>query len=160
VLKDSRIQIGDRVRDKITKLEGIVVAVGFYATGSAEARIQQEGLKDSQPIEPIHIEFPQLDVIEKQVLATPEFKELEFAFGDKVKDTVSGFTGTVHLIFYWLHGCVRYFCLRGGLLDDGQYQVGESFDGMYLELVEARKELEPAAKTGGPSVNVKPHSRK
>ncbi|MDP2410393.1 MAG: hypothetical protein Q8M26_08910 [Pseudolabrys sp.] len=57
--------------------------------------------------------------------------------GDKVKDTISGFTGIVTGEFKYLNGCVRLQLDPDKLDKDGKVQDGRIFDIEQLALVKA-----------------------
>ena len=69
--------------------------------------------------------------------------------GDKVKDSVTGFCGTVVAETTWLHGCRRLTIQPNGLDKDGKPQSAETFDELQMELVEDNVH-EPQRRTGGP----------
>lgn len=58
------IKLGDRVKDKITGFEGIVVARVEHLYGCIRCSVQPEKLnKDGKPIENQYFDEPQLDLI-------------------------------------------------------------------------------------------------
>ncbi len=54
--------------------------------------------------------------------------------GDKVKDTVTGFTGIAVSQHIYLQGCAR-FTVQPLIKEDGMLPAAESFDGPQLEVV-------------------------
>lgn len=73
--------------------------------------------------------------------------EPKFANGDRVKDTISDFKGTIIGTTLWLNGCYRY-CVQAQQLHDGK-PIEASFDENQLELVES-KNYKGKHDTGGP----------
>lgn len=76
--------------------------------------------------------------------------------GDKAKDKVTGFSGTVIAITEWLNGC-RRITIQPNTLHDGKPIEGHTFDAEQVEKVEES----PAATVrpkGGPSIS--PQQRK
>lgn len=69
--------------------------------------------------------------------------------GDKVRDEMTGFFGTVIGISEWLYGC-RRIAVQNHELKDGKPQEPEWFD-------EQRLTSTPAATSGGPTINPKRH---
>ncbi len=57
--------------------------------------------------------------------------------GDRVKDTVTGFTGIVIGVTTWLHGCIRIGVQPEKLGKDGKTQEAVWFDQSQLLLVKA-----------------------
>lgn len=78
--------------------------------------------------------------------------------GDKVKDTISGFTGIAVAITKWIHGCDRISVQPQGVKPDGQLYEMNNFDVLQLEIVKkgvvksSNTAPEPirAKATGGP----------
>lgn len=79
----------------------------------------------------------------------------ELQLGSKYKDTVSGWTGTLTAVYFYLNGCVR------GSIDakdkDGQPK-GYVFDEEQLQLLAAKPKATPS-KSGGPRDNTPPARR-
>ncbi len=70
--------------------------------------------------------------------------------GDKVKDTITGFTGIVIAKVEWLNGCRRYTVQRIGL-NNGVPSDSQGFDEIQLKVI--AKNAVPVTKpvdTGGP----------
>lgn len=66
--------------------------------------------------------------------------------GDKARDSVSGFEGTVIARTEWLYGCVRY-ALQPNKLKDGLPIEERWFDQAALQLVQETEQ--PVAKVAG-----------
>ena len=62
------IELGDRVKDKISGLKGIVVGISNYLYGCRRISIQPEESKDGKPAEWFTIDEPQVDVVEKAAI--------------------------------------------------------------------------------------------
>ena len=62
------IHLGDRVRDKITKLSGIAVGVTEWLYGCRRIGVQPEEGKDGKPIEQFWVDEPQLEVVARGVI--------------------------------------------------------------------------------------------
>jgi hypothetical protein len=71
----------------------------------------------------------------------------KFKNGQKVRDTVSGFEGTIVCEAVYLNGCIRY-SIQPELDEEGHYQESQVIDEQQLELVKPvkKKYLKP---TGG-----------
>ena len=79
----------------------------------------------------------------------PEFK---FNLGDKVKDTITGFTGVITLRSQWLNNCNTYG-VQPTELKDGAPQERQHFDEPQLVVVE-EKVAKESRNTGGPERHV------
>lgn len=71
--------------------------------------------------------------------------------GVKVRDTITGFTGTVVCCTQWMNGCIRLQIQPNELDKDGKPQDGQVFDIQQLERVEPPKPepVVPSEKRGG-----------
>lgn len=74
---------------------------------------------------------------------TPKFKN-----GQKVKDTVTGFEGTVTCVAMYMNGCIRY-SIQPGLDGAGNYQESQVIDEGQLKLIKKSKEKEKKESPGG-----------
>lgn len=77
----------------------------------------------------------------------------DLALGDVAKDTITGFTGVVVCISYWLNGCIR-IVIQPRDLKDGKPVEALSFDVEQLEAVE-RKVAKEGTRSGGPAEDAK-----
>ena len=62
------VELGDRVKDKISGLKGIVMAVSNYLYGCQRIGIQPEESKDGKPAEWFTVDEPQLEVVMKRAV--------------------------------------------------------------------------------------------
>jgi len=76
-------------------------------------------------------------------------KRARIKLGDKARDSISGFSGTVVAITEWLNGCRRLTLSPTRLKEDGNLLSTETFDAEQVELVKPEK-TKPVTKTGGP----------
>jgi len=66
---DERIKNGDRVRDRITGLKGIVVGRTEWLYGCTRITVQPESAtKDNKPAETFCVDEPQLEVLKRGVV--------------------------------------------------------------------------------------------
>ena len=70
--------------------------------------------------------------------------------GDKVKDTVTGFTGIAVGRTIWLYGCERITVQPEGLNKEGKTFESQSFDEPQLTVLKSKSKKEGNHKTGGP----------
>ena len=66
------IKLGQKVRDKITTMEGTAIGRTVWLNGCVRISVQPQGLKDGLPLEPQWVDEPQLEVVEDTV--APEDK--------------------------------------------------------------------------------------
>ena len=66
-----KTELGDRVKDKITGLKGIVIGRYEYLYGCVRMAVQPEEGKDGKPIDTFVVDEPQLMLLKKGVIARP-----------------------------------------------------------------------------------------
>jgi hypothetical protein len=71
------------------------------------------------------------------------------SLGDKVRDTVSGFTGIVTAYTTFLHGCARVV-VQPPVDKDGKLPESASFDVPQLDVLESKTIPKGSDKDGGP----------
>ncbi len=67
--KQNMVELGDRVKDKITGLEGIAVGITNYLYGCRRVSIQPEQIKDHKPADWFTIDEPQIEIVKKAAVA-------------------------------------------------------------------------------------------
>lgn len=65
---DSMIEHGDRVKDKITGMSGIVVGITTWLYGCKRMSVQQETLEKGKPSDLFIFDEPQLTLLKKNVI--------------------------------------------------------------------------------------------
>jgi hypothetical protein len=83
------------------------------------------------------------------ILFLKENKMSEIKLGDKVKDSITGFTGIVTARTEWLNGCDR-LGVQSQELHDGKPTDAQWFDVMQLELIEPAAIKAGLKENGGP----------
>lgn len=71
---DSKINLGDRVRDKVTGFQGIVIGITKWLYQCNRPIVQPETLKDGAIIDSQSFDEDQLEVLDRGVI-TPKFPE-------------------------------------------------------------------------------------
>jgi hypothetical protein len=71
------IELGDRIKDRITKVEGIAVGITYWLYGCVRIVIQPEGLKDGKPLDTVCVDAPQCDIVKKAAVKRPEVLKVE-----------------------------------------------------------------------------------
>ena len=77
-------------------------------------------------------------------------KRPKIELGDKVRDTISGFTGIVICVSNWLNGCQRIAIQPQGL-HEGSPIPNATFDAEQLEIV-SQNTASTGKRTGGPAI--------
>lgn len=73
----------------------------------------------------------------------------KFKIGEKVRDKISGYEGTITAVTIWFNGCVRYRLEPDHLNADGELIESETFDEEQVEKVKEKKIRAPKNKSGG-----------
>jgi hypothetical protein len=75
---------------------------------------------------------------------------MDIELGDKVKDTITGFTGTAVCRMSWLTGCDRIIVQPDVDKKDGKMPESQTFDEPMLKVLKKVKVDLPERDTGGP----------
>ena len=62
------IKLGDKVKDQVTGLTGIVIGRTEWLNGCIRITVQPQELKDGRPVESSCFDIEQLDVLEENVV--------------------------------------------------------------------------------------------
>ena len=156
-----KIEFGYKYRDLITGFDGIVETRGMFFTGCDRVKLVS-GLKDEdkQWFDVPSLEFVDEGIYDKlQSEACNRYDDIEnakFSFGDKVKDSVSGFEGVIIGIAISISGDINYgVCPKYDKNSKSNDAVW--YDEGRLELIkEKEKEVKNDSKrTGGATCNLK-----
>jgi len=145
------LNIGDEAEDTITGFAGVVIAYSINLYNCDRAGIQPRELQNGQPAEAVWFDVPQLTVKATKAVAATPAAACKIQLGDTVKDTLTGLTGKVVSMSYWLNGCVRVG-VQPAKLKDGQPVEESWFAAAQLELQtpeKPRTEVRPIIE-GGP----------
>lgn len=66
------IKLGQRVRDRISGLEGIVIGRMEYLYGCTRIAVQPQDVKDGKPVESTFVDEPQLELLGDEFVADAE----------------------------------------------------------------------------------------
>lgn len=147
---DEMIGLGDLVKDKITKFEGIVTGYTEAMFNCDRAYVQPQELKDSRPVEGSWIDAPRLDVVKKGVVDTILITARPFNNGDTVKDEITGYQGVVVGHARYLTGCLHVGIQGRAIKEDKQPVETYWLPVQGFVLVKAVKIEKKKVKTGGP----------
>jgi heat shock protein HspQ len=153
------VRLGDRVKDKVSGFEGIVMAIHQWRDGTIDATVQPEGLQNGEPIKQHVMEVAQLELVAQQVLPAPTMTKPRFELGAFVVNKLLDFDGYVSCLSWYYHGCLRYHIQRP-LNKDGKIPEIVGCIDSDLDLVqveppknkkESKKDAQPATTgKGGP----------
>jgi hypothetical protein len=107
------IQLGHKVVDIVSKLEGIATTKMVFLTGNVQFGIQTLA-KDGVMPDPIGIDAAQLDYIDEGIIArvTPEPDDTGIFLGEKYQDIITKAEGIAVRKNVFGNGCV-YYSLAG-----------------------------------------------
>lgn len=71
------VELGDRVKDPISGLVGIVICMTYWLNGCTRVIVQPEGLKDGSPIKDAAFDDTHLEIVDKQVFARAMFTMIQ-----------------------------------------------------------------------------------
>ena len=102
------MNLGDKVKDVATGLEGVVVEVASWLTGCDTALIQSKPKKgETVPPNAVWVDRVRLKVVKRAVVLVPVYPEPYFNLGERVVDSVTGLGGVVTGISCYLSGAVK-----------------------------------------------------
>lgn len=149
--------LGWKVKDKLTGFTGIVQGFIQYYGGVLQADVQAIGKETNKIEQAYYMDLFQLEKIGKAPVLTdlPKHNPLVANLGDQAQDIVTGITGTVVAIKWYLNGCTKYE-IAGKIQDlkkPADSQASIDVLEARVKLVKAlKKEAPKTARTGGPTV--------
>ncbi len=117
--KNKSIKMGNLVKDSITGLEGIVVAISKSAHNCDRVGIQVREVKEGKIPDAVWFDLPQTLFIKNTKVPIIDCGKPKFSNGDEVEDMISGYTGTVTGNIFFINGCIRTVFQCKGLTRDG-----------------------------------------
>jgi hypothetical protein len=85
-MKIEQEHLGQRIRDKITGLEGICMAITLWKNGCRRANLQPTTLKDGKPMEMYAIDEQDIELVEPE--SVPSEATAERSGGDHPMQTL------------------------------------------------------------------------
>lgn len=149
----SRIKLGQKLRDKITRVTGTCSAIQIELNGNIRVNIQAKANRiDGKVPEPIVIDEIMAEVIGEGVSDTiPAPRLCNFEVGNEVKDRINGIEGVVVGVAWFTTGCVYLNVQHKGVTRDGKPIAGYSPQEKWEKTGEhAIKDVALAPKVGAP----------
>jgi len=76
-MPDTKIELGDYVKDTVTPFKGIVVVIITWISGCDRVTVQSKGLKDGIPQESYNLDITQVTLIKKASKPKPVKKAVK-----------------------------------------------------------------------------------
>lgn len=143
------MDLGDLARDSITGFEGVVIGITDWLYNCERVVIQPQKLKDGKVIGDESFDIGQCLLRRKGVVVGTVQTAKVFKNGATVKDTITGFVGTVIGQTRWLHAPTSIIVQPVGL-EKGEIKKALSFEVGRLALVKDVKVERPKPEDGGP----------
>lgn len=150
-MKKQQIETGDRVKCKVTEIEGVVVVRHDYLYGVARIGIQPSGSHEGKPHEALHIDMPQAELIKKNVVKKDGMiPEAKVMLGDRCRDIISGFEGICTGSAEWLYACTKVM-ITPEKVEGEKYKPSEAqwFDEPQMKAIKEKVIKEDSHSTGG-----------
>lgn len=133
----TNFHLGNRVRDKITKIEGTIINYFFHLTGCQYVEIEPDA-EGNKRTDAIYLPEERCEFVASTTeLKVPEIDTCHVKLGDKVKDNLTGFTGHATMIQIPLYGVGRISIDPGvKKKDPTEMAEGYFFDEQRVEVLE------------------------
>lgn len=146
-----KIGLGDKVKDRVTSFEGIVVETIEFIHGCTRLGIQSQKLNEKDmPLETCFFDEPQLELVQTNVIPPATKSKSKLGLGDKVKDPVTEHVGIITGMATYLNGCIRCGVQSNQKTEDGQPNEAWWFDEPRLTLIKDGAIKRGSRETGGP----------
>jgi len=147
------IELGHYVRCKVTGFRGLVDHISYYPHQARRIGVTPDSLdKDGNAKDDRMFDEVVLEILKKPKLIDVKIPKPKFAFGQKVKDSMTGFKGKVTGHAFYINGCTRCCVQSEWNKKESKFDSGMWFPEGQLELDgKALLVEEKKIKTGGPS---------
>lgn len=136
-MSDYNVSLGDRAKDEISGMEGVVVTVADHLSGCRRVGMYPDDIDDTtRRGDEEYFDDVQLETVEENrvALESEPITETEISLGDVVEDDVTGFEGVVIVHNYQLYN-VPQVCVQP-TTDSGEKPDTEWFDVSRVNVVE------------------------
>lgn len=149
-------KLGDRVKDKISGLEGVLMN-RFYHLSGCDRFMFETDPKDGKLGECVHVDGQRLELVTAFAdRHRDEVPDTEIKLGDEAVDIVTGLKGIVTIINVPLHGSMQ-FCITPGY-DPKEKKMPEAFftDECHVEVTKPLTSPDTKAVEDKPAPKKKP----
>jgi hypothetical protein len=150
------IDLGSKAKDSITGFTGIVIGRTEWLYGCTRIYLESQALQEGKCVDPVAFDEQRVEELESaestKFPVSPARCGIEIQLGNKVKDKLTGFTGTAVSKTIWSSGNVT-IQIESNSLDKGLPIGSAVFDYHRIELIQDTKPQVSAkseARTGGP----------
>lgn len=144
------ILLGQKVKDIVSGLEGIVIIKAEYLHGSTRITVQPP-LHENKVPEAQYFDEPQLQVIDAKKVIDCKITQPIVELGINVKDPISSLEGVAIGRSVHLNGCARILIAPTELDNDGKYMPGTWIDEPQVEVRKNKTVMPSSSGTGGPA---------
>lgn len=150
------VQLGNRVRDMVSGMEGIAIARAVQINGNVRFSVQPPAKETDMP-KAIYFDEALLEVVDEGLAKrarTPPAESYRFALGSRGRDRASGVEGLIFSHATYLDGCVFYELIpRSKDIEMRTFEVSPSLM-VSVDLLEPvvtqQPPLQPSRPSGGP----------
>lgn len=145
------IECGDKAKDLVTGLEGIVLAIADWQHGCSRIHLGPQSLQDGKPADVVSFDEARIELIERGVVpAKPLDQDVtKFPMGAKVKDKLTGFSGVIGALERPLTGNVAIMIEPDKLSSSKTVQDSHWFDANRVEVIQPKKPAKTKNKVSG-----------
>lgn len=155
VTKPADVELGMRLREVVSGVEGIAWSRRETLAGSTQISVQPSGDGKTLP-DAYNFDWQTLEILSSGVahLSSPEDPTVKVKVGDKVKNPITGMNGVAIEKVTWMNGCVK-FLVQGKDREDGTPRFNWE-DHQILEILDKPRFVPPIVKEQTPEQKVKP----
>lgn len=141
----AKFKLGHRVRDKLTGIEGTVVAYVFHLSGCQYIEAEPDPV-DGKRSEIVYLPEERWDLISEgyEDAREADISNCHIKLGNEVKDTLTGFSGHATMILVPLYGVAR-IAVEPTTVKNGKMEEAIFFDEQRIEVVKPKAPPEAAA---------------
>lgn len=153
--KNSALELGDHIKDKISGFEGVVTSISEYIAGCKRIGVTPMELKsDGTPIDIQSFDEPNLEIVKKGILKSEvEEQPCQFKLGDRAEHKINGYSGVVTAITKYTSDWDYGITITPTTLVDGKPVPDHTFPSSMVKKVTEQEHKEPKGKaTGGPQL--------
>lgn len=135
----AKFKLGARVRDKLSGIEGTIIAYVFHLSGCQHVEIEPDPV-DGKRSDIVYLPEERFDLIDEGYSDAREadISDCHVKLGNEAKDTLTGFKGYVTMILVPLHGVAR-IAIEPTTIKDGKMADAIFFDEQRVEVIKPKE---------------------